>query len=676
MAVRGIYQPPITTQEGVEAHGDSIENYLRMLGAEATGWPGDLEGLLRSIIGSGIGGTTMGTEPNRDDRLVDPDPALPTVEDMAEITGGDPDAPGAGAAMVTAPDLGGPLGELLQAIPVLLGAKKVVKATGRTPIKGKEIEVHDLENAGTQTNLYDPEGEFAPDHDVGYVRTRTRATPEGGGRAEAVYSAQIADQADRGRGYGTAMYEELARALGRFESDDIREPHVDHIYEDKLAARPGLQVTPTDRDTYLVRKYDADQTRPDAPFPQYAKDYPPVADPVMGYERSFRPEGTRLQGEPTDGPFTPVDAKGNKAFFTTGERDPYGTKAAGGPPIPYDQAEDVPYSKAWPAKGKNKEGAEFMKERLKVRKDVAEGNFEPYFDPEYRHDARKESYDPRPQYPMPKKQETIDKWRGKVKTPEGKQRLTDAYNRGVESGGHDAWYKMGQLEAEFIDELGPVEGPKMFKERFADSMAATTGKASPETNFIMASYANFKRQRGDTLPLEARNTPVPVGGKYSEANLTKFDKAINEGAGMADNPKRSTFSHSFLGDADIATIDEHMTDLITPGLAAPPGDSYFAYEELIQETAQELGITARELQEVAWGGRKVDRVNEYEGKAMIEIVNEAIERTARLTGKSPKEVVRKGIVRGDMPIYGVAATAGLGGLAAALANQQEGLDDY
>jgi hypothetical protein len=52
---------------------------------------------------------------------------------------------------------------------------------------------------------------------------------------------------------------------------------------------------------------------------------------------------------------------------------------------------------------------------------------------------------------------------------------------------------------------------------------------------------------------------------------------------------------------------------------------------------------------------------------MIEHVNDSIERTARLTGLTPEEVVKQGIIRSKIPLYalasGMAVPAAMGSLA-------------
>lgn len=60
---------------------------------------------------------------------------------------------------------------------------------------------------------------------------------------------------------------------------------------------------------------------------------------------------------------------------------------------------------------------------------------------------------------------------------------------------------------------------------------------------------------------------------------------------------------------------------------------------------------------VAWGGKKFMATGgKYAGKPMIQHVNEAIERTSRLTGLAPDDVV-KGYVRGQIPLYGLGGAA-------------------
>src|SRR5262249_37047889 len=116
----------------------------------------------------------------------------------------------------------------------------------------------------------------------------------------------------------------------------------------------------------------------------------------------------------------------------------------------------------------------------------------------------------------------------------------------------------------------------------------------------------------------------------------------------ADQPKRHNFARSFMGDLSRAVVDEQMASGMTPGVTNPR-DQYGLYERSIAQAAKKLGIkNVGNLQDVAWIGFKGT-----EGKPMISHVNDAIERTHRLTGMSRSEIVRRALIKGQIPLYGL-----------------------
>jgi len=331
-----------------------------------------------------------------------------------------------------------------------------------------------------------------------------------------------------------------------------------------------------------------------------------------------------------------------------------------------------------------KTGKEFLQKQLsdearaveKVRKaaqkDIDAGKYTPFFNLEERYyaDAAKHPLQGRTVTDaLPKKQETIDKYRKQYDTPEARKRLNDAFKKGSEDAMAKDWYAMGQLEAEFIKEFGPEVGRNMFKERFADAMAATTGGADPTSNLLMGSYGNYLRQHGITQPKAAYEFPYPIGGRFASGNMAMYDKVINQGAGLQANktPKRFDFSANFLGHRDRATIDEQMSGGFDPKLMVPPGDSYGVFEAVVHDLAKKQGVEPANFQDVSWAGLKGTK-----GKPMMQHINEAIERTRRVTGKTPEEVVRDSLVRGTHPLYGVAGTGLTAGALAAAARDQRG----
>lgn len=354
-----------------------------------------------------------------------------------------------------------------------------------------------------------------------------------------------------------------------------------------------------------------DAPNPDAPFPQYATEYPPVGPPVA---------------KPKDKP-----------------------KFAG---------------ETYLAKQPTPEAEAFKKERAGIIREMEKG-FQPYFDPAKRFDVEAANY------PLnidttqlvPKKPELVAQHLAKTGAEEPRRRLQEAYAKGVELGGSGErlstqdWYQMGQLEDELVRALGPQAGRAAFRERFATPMAATTGGMDPRANLIAAGYQNYLGSRGQPWP-QTHQWPFPVGARYGE-QLSSTAQKIAEGGGFAAlgeaNPKRHNFAANFMGQRTPATLDEQMTQGMTPGKSVP--DWYGINERIMAEEAAKVGVDPRKYQETGWHGFKG-----VAGTPMISEVNHAIERTHRLTGMPRSEIVRRGWGVGDIPIYAAPGAIGLGAL--------------
>ena len=203
-----------------------------------------------------------------------------------------------------------------------------------------------------------------------------------------------------------------------------------------------------------------------------------------------------------------------------------------------------------------------------------------------------------------------------------------------------------------MQEYGPDMGRQMFKERFADSMAATTGGADPNSNLLMAAYGNLTKEAGDSIPVDSYNLPFPSGGRFAKTNTAMFEKLINRGEGLTTaNPKRFNFSADFLGDTSRATIDEQMSGMFDPTMTMPPKGSYGIYERALGDLAKMYGVAPANFQDVSWAGGKLVKTPNFQPKPMIQIVNDAIERTARVTGQDPEEVVYESLIKAKRPMY-------------------------
>ena len=317
---------------------------------------------------------------------------------------------------------------------------------------------------------------------------------------------------------------------------------------------------------------------------------------------------------------------------------------------------DKKTGKKFMSKGESPLTKEFMKARSAVNKDITAGEYDPYFPLEQRFYADPSKYDLQGNTltdTLPKTQKTLDAKIAQFDTPAARESLIRAYERSANDPLAKDWYATGQLEKLFIDELGEEAGRKAYREMFAEGMAATTGGADPGSNLLMAQYGNYLRSRGMDVPDASYKMPVPIGGRYVTGNMAMYDKVLNQGNPLTTSgqPKRFNFAANFLGDTSRATIDEQMTKGMTGGkLNAPPQGTYGVLEAIVGDVARQTGVDPANFQDVSWAGYK-----QITGKPMIQFVNESIERTARLTGKSPDEVA-KGIPRGT-PLYEAAGAA-------------------
>lgn len=336
----------------------------------------------------------------------------------------------------------------------------------------------------------------------------------------------------------------------------------------------------------------------------------------------------------------------------------------GPPELAYDKKKGKEYL----AKKLTPEALRVQKLRKIAQAYIDRGEYKPFFDPAERFDVDPSNYAVRPNLSelLMKKADTRAKYDAKTSGPAAIKRLSDAYERGAkQKAGAGDWYYVGQLEKGYIDAFGPEEGRQRFAREFADSMAATTGGASPKDNYVMAHYGNYMDKRKVPVPENSYEYPFPIGGRFAGSNMEQFRKMITEGAGITtENPKRSGFSGNFLGDRSNPTIDEQMMGLIEPGSTVPQAEAYGHYANPIIQLAKKYGVDPRYFQEVAWAGAK-DASDEakggYAAKPFISEINEAIERTHYITGMPRDEIFRRGVVRKEIPIYGLTGGLGLTG---------------
>ena len=327
--------------------------------------------------------------------------------------------------------------------------------------------------------------------------------------------------------------------------------------------------------------------------------------------------------------------------------------------IPPVLATDAKTGKEFLQKQLGPDALEVQKARKAAQKEIDAGNYQPHFDVNQRFYADPSHY-PTAGYTqtdiVPKKADTIAKYTELANNPESLARLRGAFEKAKDRPAAKDWYAMGQLEEAFIKELGPEEGRKQFKNRFADAMAATTGGADPNSNLMMAAYTNYRKALGQEIPTKAADLPFPIGGRFVSGNMEQAKRLAEAGEIPVTNPKRHNFSANFLGHRDVSTLDEQMSQLWDPKMMSPPPNAYGIYQKALADEAKKAGVHPANFQDIAWAGAK-----DYPGKPMMQEVNEMLGRTSKITGE-PQEEVLKGFIRGDKPMYGIGA-AGVGAAA-------------
>jgi hypothetical protein len=340
-----------------------------------------------------------------------------------------------------------------------------------------------------------------------------------------------------------------------------------------------------------------------------------------------------------------------------------------GDPVP---TTDPKTGKAYMAKGASREAEAVAKVRKRLNEEIKRGDYDRAYDTSARYDANPSYYN-RPDVTkdiVPVRPDTRAKYDALYAGPETAKRLDDAIAAAINYPDAHGFYKMGQVQDDYIAAFGPVDGPRLFQEQVMDAMAATTGGADPGSNLLMAAYGNYLKRAplnraggANTPPVEfptaANQLPYPIGGRFAMGNMKMYDKMLGvtgEGTGVTPaNPKRYDFSSAYGGFPDRPVVDEQMMKAIDPtSEGVPSANAYGVARGAISDAATRAGLSPIGGQEVGWAGIKKSK-----GKPQIEWMNEMLYRTARLTGRSLDEV-KRAYMEGR-PMFGLAgAGAGAG----------------
>ena len=133
--------------------------------------------------------------------------------------------------------------------------------------------------------------------------------------------------------------------------------------------------------------------------------------------------------------------------------------------------------------------------------------------------------------------------------------------------GADKWYHTEPVRQAWINELGPVAGPREFA-RYMDMVAATSPRSDVPTNIRNASYYYQHAAAGKELP---DTLPYPYGHVAQNLHRQNYETltAARPGALSSDvpatstawnifkNPKPASFSQNLQGNLAPGTMDTH-----------------------------------------------------------------------------------------------------------------------
>lgn len=314
-----------------------------------------------------------------------------------------------------------------------------------------------------------------------------------------------------------------------------------------------------------------------------------------------------------------------------------------------------------------------------------ENGFIPYFDPAKRLDVDPNYYaaDAGPVVgAMPKKSKTAERIKAKYFADHAPERLKDAFQRGSRIPGSDGWHALKQMQDRYTALFGTKAGGEAFRQELVGPIAATTAGNNPTANFLMAHFAEFERKAGRALPKNSYDWPYPIGGRYTHSNALMYEHFLKNGTFDATKPKRREFMASMLGFRDRNVIDSRLSNALEQGRNTPR--YYGVASELIDDVASQVGARdRRHFGDAVWAGlgEKIPGASHGSGRvgdgridgparighnsrrsfgsdrSAIDVINEIIERTHRLTGMSRDEIFLRGFLLKEIPLYGIGGAA-------------------
>lgn len=274
-----------------------------------------------------------------------------------------------------------------------------------------------------------------------------------------------------------------------------------------------------------------------------------------------------------------------------------------------------------------------------------------------------------------------------VSNPDVERQYVEMVRHGRDNLQGREWYNMDPLRFRFIEELGPEEGERAFR-AFTQNIAATSPRSNIIDNMRNASHYFVQEATGEPL---ARNQPRPYGHLAQNLHRRNVETIRGDGWNLQTNPKPASFAENLAGNQVPGTMDAHA--LMVPAILSrdprflgtglrlpqaggdfldlnpaaayrrgvftmdeaarrpqlwanmPNANEYAALENWFRRIGEREGMTTAQTQASGWvGGGAVSGLTSPPLPA-AEIFNRVVARTARETGQSEQEVLRRMIRR-------------------------------
>jgi hypothetical protein len=244
-------------------------------------------------------------------------------------------------------------------------------------------------------------------------------------------------------------------------------------------------------------------------------------------------------------------------------------------------------------------------------------------------------------------------------TKETGKRMMEYAKKGEQAGGR-GWYNLAPLKEEFMSVSGADKGAADF-DRYVDFLAATSPRSRVDSNVRRASYLRNLEQQGRPFA-GLENSDLPPGyGHLAHKTQDYMLQDLKDGGSFEalNRPKVSSFAENLKGNFEPMTLDTHNFSAIVgdPKFKKSPSKTQYKYlEEFQSELADKMNMSPAQFQASVWMGADTGVAD---ARPFLQVFDDVVNRTAE-RNKVSKQQALEDFIKGNAPLYGLAAAIGAG----------------